>query len=62
MGKQHNQSKYIEDLVMNDISSHGEMLTRDEVIRLIVEHTGSKKINTTKDDCVLSSIKNLMKL
>lgn len=62
MDKQHNQSKYIEDLVIKDMHGKSEVLTRDDVIKLIIEHSGSKKISTTKDDCVLNSVKSLINL
>lgn len=60
LSKQHNQSKYVESLVMNDIHNHSEALTKDDVIRLILQYGGSKKPSLPKDDSVLNSVKNLI--
>jgi hypothetical protein len=62
LNKQANQSKYIEGLVLNDIDCIGRILTREEVIQLIKEYIGDKKINTIIDDCVVNSAKNLMSI
>jgi hypothetical protein len=67
LGRQHNQSAYITDLVLRDMSSQARQLTRDDVINLIQEYAGvstgnGKKINTINDDCVLNSLKNLINL
>jgi hypothetical protein len=63
LGKQHSQSAYITDLVLKDMSTQKQPVTREEIIKLIQEYSSiGKKINTTKDDCVLDSVKNLIKL
>lgn len=61
--KQANQSAYVTDLVLRDISNQGKPITREEVIKLIQEYTpAGKKINTINEDCVLNSVKNLINL